>query len=213
MREILEERNRELLKNVRSFMQLLASALVPRVTEEYRARMLDLCHAADRSAEQNLVHLALDADVIIPEVLSNTRLIHRLLRLMSARMAIPVLRAAGSDHATVATIGWLHRAHPRTRDFPPAFVDGDIASWPLLAWHAPLYFFPCLEQRGLLYLPLLFHEFGHILYAVHKPELDDLVGELQQAVAARLLPASRRNDPHAAHQAAERQAIVDTWYG
>ena len=159
------------------------------------------------------MHLALDEDVIIPEVLSNTRLIHRLIRLMSARMAIPVLRASGSDHAAVATIGWLHRAHLPTTDFPPAFVDGGIASWPLLAWHAPLYFFPCLEQRGLLYLPLLFHEFGHILYAVHKPEQDNLVGELQQAVAARLLPASRRNDPHAAHQAAERQAIVDTWYG
>jgi hypothetical protein len=76
----------------------------------------------------------------------------------------------------------------------------------------PLYFFPCVEQRGLLYLPLLFHEFGHLLYACHKQEMDALVSELRQKISDALVPASQRNDPHARDQAAERQAIVNVWY-
>src|SRR5207244_2330951 len=154
VRAILEERNSDLLTSSRRLVHLLASADVAPVVGEYRARMLDLCRAAGHSAEQNLTHLALAEDAIIPEVLSNTRIVDRLLRLMSVRMATPVLRASASDYPVVATIGWLHSTHGRTAAFPPAFADGGVASWPLLVWHAPLYFFPCLEQRGLLYVPL-----------------------------------------------------------
>jgi hypothetical protein len=77
---------------------------------------------------------------------------------------------------------------------------------------APLYFFPCVEQRELLYQSLFFHEFGHLLYACHKSELDDLVGELQLAVFDSLLPASQRNDRQAAIQAEHLQIIINNWY-
>lgn len=76
----------------------------------------------------------------------------------------------------------------------------------------PLYFFPSVEQRGLLYQPLSFHEFAHLLYACHTREMDDPVGELQQKVHDALLPASQRNDRHAAQQGQQRQTIVGAWY-
>jgi hypothetical protein len=69
-----------------------------------------------------------------------------------------------------------------------------------------------VEKWGLPYLPLLFHEFGHVLYAVHKPEMDDLVGELQRQIPGLLLPLAGRNDPRAQQQATQRQVIAYTWY-
>jgi hypothetical protein len=64
----------------------------------------------------------------------------------------------------------------------------------------------------LLYLPLYFHEFGHLLYACHKQELDALVRDLQQEVDGFLRPSSVRNDKHAAWQSSHREAIVTAWY-
>ncbi|MGA2402115.1 MAG: hypothetical protein ABSG91_10450, partial [Syntrophobacteraceae bacterium] len=76
----------------------------------------------------------------------------------------------------------------------------------------PVYLFPSVEQQGLLYQPLLFHEFGHLLYQIHKSEMDDLVAELREEVINLLLPVSQRNDRFAEEQASKRQIIADTWY-
>ncbi len=77
---------------------------------------------------------------------------------------------------------------------------------------AALYYVPRLVQRSLLYLPLYFHEFGHLLYRLHKPEMDDLVRELQEKVDQVMKPMSRRNDRHAEVQAAHRRKVVAAWY-
>jgi hypothetical protein len=89
--------------------------------------------------------------------------------------------------------------------------DGDVAVLPLVDF-VPVYFFPSIEQRGILFQPLLFHEFGHLLYACHKPEMDDLVGDLQQAIEDALVPPSIRNDRHAQQRALQRRLIVRVWY-
>ena len=75
-----------------------------------------------------------------------------------------------------------------------------------------MYFFPCLEQGGLLYQPLHYHEFGHTLYVLYKQEMDDLIKEIQQVVSDTLLPLSQRNDPHLASRAARRDIIVNRWF-
>lgn len=77
--------------------------------------------------------------------------------------------------------------HPEIRQYPPAVSPGTCAVWPLLDF-VPIYFFPALEQQSLLYQPLLFHEFGHVLYGAHKQEMDDLVGDLQRSIQEILLP-------------------------
>jgi hypothetical protein len=69
-----------------------------------------------------------------------------------------------------------------------------------------------VEQRGFLYQPLLFHEFGHFVYYRHKPEMDDLVSELRQDVINSLRPISRRNDRYSEERAMQRQLIANTWY-
>ena len=108
------------------------------------------------------------------------------------------------------TIAWLHAVHPETAAYPAVFADDDVSIIP--AKGLPFYFFPCLEQRGLRFQPLFFHEFGHLLYKCHEQELDVLVGEFQQIVESELLPASQRNDQYAEEQARIRQSVVETWY-
>jgi len=71
---------------------------------------------------------------------------------------------------------------------------------------------PSSRQRGLLYTPLFFHEFGHLLYAGHKKEMDELVGDLQGEIANSLEPVSQRNDSYAHREAKARSIIVETWY-
>jgi hypothetical protein len=121
------------------------------------------------------------------------------------------VRCHARDRLTLATITWVHSQLPATESIPAAFADGDCMIWPFLHI-APTYFFPFLEQKGLLYQPLLFHEFGHLLYVCHKREMDDFVGEFQRKVEDVLAPPSQRNDQHADIQAGQRQTIVDTWY-
>ncbi len=162
-------------------------------------------------AERNLAYLSLGQDDILGDVLSETQVLRRLVRLLSTLLATPVLRASESDRLCLRVIGWLHSEHADTTRYAPVFTDGAPAIRPFTDL-APIYYFPCVEQRGLLYQPLFFHEFGHLLYQLHKPEMDDLVGELQREVTRVLAPPSRRNDRYSERQAAHRQAIADTWY-
>jgi len=39
-----------------------------------------------------------------------------------------------------------------------------VSAWPFLDSLAPIYFFPCLEQYGLLYQPLSCMSWGHVFY-------------------------------------------------
>jgi hypothetical protein len=212
MRRILEQRNRALLGQVRALAQLLSAARVPQELQSYRDRILGICHEREADIGLNQTYLSLGLDEILPDVLSRTKLVTSYVRLLSSRLVTPVSRASDSDRLCLATLAWLHHSHVETTDYPPAFLEGTVGTWPYLTVGAPIYVFPCIEQRGLLYQALFFHEFGHILYACHKSELDALVGELQRAVNDSLLPASQRNDQHAAAQAAWRRVIVDTWY-
>jgi hypothetical protein len=92
-----------------------------------------------------------------------------------------------------------------------ALSDGDFASWPQVSWPT-IYFMPPSAQHRLLYLPLFFHEFGHLLYACHEPEMDELVKALQKVIAQFLEPSAQRDDRHAQSEAKQRSVIVETWY-
>src|SRR5258708_128959 len=153
--------------------------------------------------------LQLEEAAIAEEILSNTQTATRTMNLMSTRFAYPILRASDADRLSLRIIGWIHRQHPETQQLPPAFCDGATSVWP---FDLPIYFLPCLHRQSLLFQSLLFHEFGHVLYAYHRREMDDLVRALQEAIGQHILPPSSRNDRYAPMQSDQRQAIVDVWY-
>lgn len=211
MERILGRRNQALLRDIRTMRGALVDASIPPELAAYRTRLVEFCRELEQIVAGNLAKLRLGRLEILEDVLSDTQRATRRVGMLSTLRATPVLRAARSDRPCLALLGWLHAQHPETSGYPPAFSDGACGIMPFQLV-APLYYFPVLEQRGLRHLALLLHEFVHFLYRCHQPELDDLVGELQNRVDAVLLPASRRNDRYAAGEAARRQGIVNTWY-
>lgn len=189
----------------------MASARIPFGLEPYRQRLNELCARAKSAATQNLADLQQGGVLVVEDVLSNTLLVMQFVRLLSTRFAVPLLRAKTSDRLALHTLAWLHAKHPRTAVFPPAFTSGDTGVWPMTLV-TPIYFLPAFEQDSLLFQSLLFHEFGHLLYACHTQEMDDLVGELQRDIGQLLLPPSQRNDRHDEEQADVRGAIVARWH-
>jgi len=217
VRNTLIARNRELtgqLGEVRSILEL--RPIFPELSP-YLNQIHQYHRELTAIVVRNLQYLDLGDGSLLEDILSSTKLAARLVQVLSSTLLPPIARADPGDRLTLRIISWLHEVHDKTKNVPAAFSDGECS---VLVWKGllpkglvpPIYHFPVLEQRGLLFQPLNFHEFGHVLYAYHKPELNDIVRELQANVEDFLLPASIRNDRHAEQQASRRQAVVDTWY-
>jgi hypothetical protein len=106
---------------------------------------------------------------------------------------------------------WLHDAHPKTAGLPFGLTDGSFAIYPT-PQVPPIYLLPVSRQHTLLYLALLFHEFGHLLYACHKPEMDDLVREFQTLVSDHFAPRIIRDRTAGSYDDSFRSQIVTAWY-
>lgn len=213
MQAIIERRNDDLLRDLDQLEGLLANAEIPPELIAFRSKLIARCEELHQLVALNIRYLSVGQANILKDVLSTTQQVTWELHLISSRLATPVLRANRSDRLCLITIGWLHQSHHETSPYPAALINGSPATWPFHEISpAPLYFFPNLEQRGLLYQSLLFHEFGHFLYRCHEPEMNELVSELQYFVNDLLMPASQRNDRYAVDVAAQRQEISYTWY-
>ncbi len=213
MRDILRQNNADLLREIgllRGRLEEAASAIPPEL-QPFQDWIISFCDKLQVVGLQNLQNLNLGIDSILPNILSDTQVLTRNVRLFNQRLVGPVLRARESDRLCLKVLRWIHSTHPLTQDIPMALSDGDFASWPQLNWPT-IYFMPPSAQHRLLYLPLFFHEFGHLLYGCHEPEMDELVKALQKEIAQFLEPSAQRDDRHAQSESKRRSAIVETWY-
>ena len=211
MYDILRIRNQHLLRDLDRLSREIASAEFPRELLPYSQKVASLCDTLRRRIERNLLDLDLKQDSILEDILSNTAQVLQFFDLLSTRMSTPILRASSSDRLSLRTVAWLHQSHPSTTVYSAAVSSGSCGVWTFIQF-CPVYSFPTAEQTSLLYLPLYFHEFGHLLYRCHQEEMDDLVRDLQRQVYAMLTPSSNRGDRHSQAQRAQREAIVGTWY-
>jgi hypothetical protein len=211
MRALLIGRNQALVRTVLALADLIRSAAAPAELEPYRTYVLGICAHLIAVLTRNLDDLDRGPEPILEDILSNTQLAMRLAQLLSARIASPILRASPADRLCLRTIAWLHQQHAATASVPAAFGDGHTAVWPFIQV-VPIYFMPTAEQRSLLFQPLVFHEFGHLLYAYHQREMDALVADIQRGIEHSLTSSSQRNDRYDEDQISRRQGIVDTWY-
>jgi len=213
LRDILRQNNADLLREIgllRGRLEEAASAIPPEL-QPFQDWIISFCDKLQVVGLQNLQNLNLGIDSILPNILSDTQVLTRDVRLFNQRLVGPVLRARESDRLCLKLLRWIHSTHPLTQDIPMALSDGDFASWPQLNWPT-IYFMPPSAQHRLLYLPLFFHEFGHLLYGCHEPEMDELVKALQKEIAQFLEPSAQRDDRHAQSESKRRSAIVETWY-
>lgn len=213
MRDILRQNNADLLREIallRERLEKAASAIPPEL-QPFQGWIISFCDKLQATALQNLRNLNLGIDSILPNILSDTQVLTRNVRLFNQRLVGPVLRARESDRLCLKVLRWIHSTHSLTQQIPMALSDGDFASWPQVDWPT-IYFMPPSAQHRLLYLPLFFHEFGYLLYACHEPEMDELVKALQKVIAQFLEPSGQRDDRHAQSEAKRRSVIVETWY-
>ena len=211
MRDILRQSNLDLLREIERLGSILPTAQVPRELSPYHEWVSSSCDSLRVRVLQNLQDLKLNRDEILVDILSSTQEITRGFQLYNEKLISPILRSLPSDRLCLRLLRWLHMNHQQTGSFPAGLTDGEFGVWPAPPFPT-IYFMPSLAQRGLLYLPLFFHEFGHLLYACHKQELDDLVSDLQSEIADLLRPASQRNDLHSQTEAERHKTIVETYY-
>ncbi len=209
IRETLKRKNQDLERDLEKVVGLVSTAQIVGELEPYRTAFLARTQQLLATSRDNLAWLETGQDSLLPDLLSETSTLLQYVRLLKFRYLRGIYRRTDWDRVCLQTIAWLHRQHQQTIAYPAVFADDDVS---IIAVGLPFYFFPCLEQRGLRFQPLFFHEFGHLLYKSHQQELDALVGDFQQTVESELLPASQRNDQYAQEQARVRQSVVETWY-
>lgn len=215
MRRILRQNNLDLLREVRRVKQLLvdSESRIPNELERYYNWARSTCQEYETHIEQNLKFLKLPTDDILQNVHSRTQSYVRGFRLFDQMQVSPIVRAAASDRLSLILIQWMHKRHSQVHGLPAAISDGATGIWTSTSREQPiLYLLPCTVQRGLLYLPLLFHEIGHQLYLIHKPEMDALVEDLQGEILSLVRPSVRRNDRQEGREKKRHNAIVETWY-
>ena len=124
---------------------------------------------------------------------------------------LPIVRAKPDDRLGLLVLRWPHDSHPKTASLPFGLSDGNFAIYPT-PQVPPIYLLPVSRQHTLLYLALLFHEFGHLLYACHKPEMDELVREFQTLVSDYFAPQVVRDRAAGYFDDSFRGRIVTAWY-
>lgn len=207
----LQEQNEDILREIEGITLAIGAASIPGELEPYRKWLQSRTANLRNQVERNLVNLARPLVDIKTEVLDQTSLVIRDVYVLNDRYLGPLLRAKETDRLSLRLLVWMHNEHPLTSTLPVALTDGSFGSWPDEAWPT-IYLVPPGGQQRLLHLPLCFHEFGHLLYACHQNEMDDLVRDLQKSIALRLEPAVKRNDAQGQREQQRRKLIVERWY-
>jgi len=211
MQTELTHSNEDLAHQIKRLQELLGQAKIPGVLTGYRSDIEGECERLRLQVNRNLKDLSYDHPEILENVLRQTQRVMNGLEVLNVLYVGPLLRSQQGDEPVLRVLRWLHDEHPKTVSRSFALSDGQFAVYP----HPDLpsvYYLPCSRQKTLLYLPLLFHEFGHLLYAIHKPEMDELVEEFQRMVFDVLAPMTVRRGPAASEQDSFRSQVVLAYY-
>ena len=210
MFKILRQNNVDLLKELGSLKVIISDCqdtlsveLIP-----YYDWVVRRCDALQQNVEQNLEDINPQQKDIWLDILSNTQTITRDFRLFNQYQVSPILRSRDSDRLCLKILRWLHASNSDTQQIPVALSDEEFQILPM---EPSIYFMPPSSQHGLLYLPLFFHEYGHLLYRCHKPEMEELILGFLVELADILEPNVQRNDRHAQEIKNQRNAILYTW--
>jgi len=211
MRTELIRSNDDLSHQIDTLQHLLGHAQIPGELTAYRSEIECVCEELRRQVLRNLKDLAYDHPDTFSNVLRQTQRVMTELEVVNAYYAGPLLRSRQDDRFALLLLRLRHDEQPKTARRAFALSDGQFAIYPDLRYPS-LFFLPCSRRRTLLYLALLFHEFGHLLYALHGPEMDDYVLEFQETAANVFAPTTRRQGASASQQDAFQAQLVLAYY-
>lgn len=213
MLQQLEYRNHSLLHDVEAIIDDLGDHPPFDEIALYHENTVLLCKQIQQQIRQNqlLLKFVDDAD-ILANIISGTQVAIRFSQLLDSVIIPPIGRANEADRLSLTILHWLHQTHKETSKCGVALSNGNWGVKPLDKFNLAIYYVPRSEQYRLLYLPIFFHEFGHILYSFHAPEMDALVEDIQHRILELLTPMRRRNDIYDRKRMLERQSIAYIWY-
>jgi hypothetical protein len=211
MRDLLVTANRDLLHQIQTLQDAIGAAVVPAELTPYRGQVEKACDELRHEVRRNLKDLEHGIPASFVRVLRQTQRVTRFFDVVNSRFAGPAIRSRVEDRVGLIVLRWLHDEHPKAVSHSFAMSDGNFAIYPTEEWPA-LYFMPSSRQQTLHYLPLLFHEFGHLLYVLHEQEMDELVADFQQVVSDELAPKTVRQRSKVEKQERFRQQAVLRWY-
>lgn len=211
MRRRLIETNQDLRQQLRGLRGSLSGTDVAPLMEMFVQDVVEICNKLEVEVERQLKDLEYGLEDTFPDILAATQLALQWFDLINTRLASPITRYNNEDRLALSVLHGLHESHEVTRSKSFAISDGGFAVYPTPELPV-VYLLPISRRTTLLYLPLLFHEFGHLLYACHNQELDDLVHEFQSVVARALAPKTLRDRGGSYPDDSVRQSIVSAWY-
>ena len=212
MRELLKQNNDALCHEIEQLQNLLSESEkdAPDELHSYITQIKKDCDTLHQRVLRNLKYLELNQENLLKEILSETRFVTLNFFALNGQKASPILRTCPSDRLSLILLLWLHGTHPQAKNIPAAIYDGEFSIW--LMQPTTVYCTPCTSQRGLRNMPIFFHEFGHLLYTLHKPEMDAIVNELQIEIKKRISSNVVRNDQYEQTKKIEHDTVVATWY-
>lgn len=210
-RQILLESNTDLLREVKRLIALIEQVAPPPELNAYHNSVYQDCWRLRQDIESNLNEVRIKPGSVFDTLLSKTQGLNTELIFFNQHFIGPLRRYVPEDRLPLRILHWLYERHAVTRHIPIALTNSEFQVWPEID-RPTLYGLPVSMQKGLLYLPLLFHEFGHQLFACFSSELDKYIRDLQREIEIQLTPWSQGFDEHAARDQRRRKDIISTWY-
>ena len=210
MRDRLRAANLELLRRAAALQGMIAGAYVPGVLAAYSQQAAHFCAGLQVEARRNLKLLDAHGVDLLPDVFDRTSNLARNVNYADRRLVPPLARVGRLDELPLHVIRWLHAGTPATAGI--AFATAPDEFMVLASPGLPaVYYLLMTQRRSLLSLPLLIHEFGHVLYESNKQEMDDLVKDFQEELLRHLTPQAVGAPALAARGAEFRQQVVTRW--
>lgn len=210
MRDRLRIANEDLRRRAVNLQRVVAGSRVPGVLAAYCHQVSLFTAALEVDAGRNLKLLNAPGVDLLPEVFDRTAGLARNIGYADKRLVPPLSRVGSPDEFPLHVLRWLHAGTKATEGLAFATMPDEFMVLPSPAMPA-VYYLPLTQRGSLLSLPLLIHEFGHVLYECHRQEMDDLVKDFQEEVLRHLTPQSVGDPLLAASGTAFRQQAVTRW--
>jgi thermostable 8-oxoguanine DNA glycosylase len=211
MIQILRQNNADLKREILIIRNKVEESKTPPELDLYKNWLFEILDSFESRIEINFKLIYLNQPILVSEILSETQNLTIHLRALTERYLAPIVRFNVSDLFCLKAIRWLHKRHTQSEKIPFAISDGGFAIYPTI--DSPvIYFLPISSSNNLTHTPLIFHEFGHYLYAFHQAEMDSLVKELQTNIWNKCKPSFVGNNPKTKSDTESLKKIVETWY-
>jgi hypothetical protein len=211
MKQALYQNIQDIERECNIIKETLKSRDTPKELQLFRDWVSLLIDGIIESNNDNKYYLNLDRIRLIPTIYSKTQQNANTLKVL-ARTYIPILHRYHSDDIfCLKVLDWLHQQHEKSKQKPFGLSSGSFSILPNVGTPM-IYYLPAPSQLNILHVPLFFHEFGHFLYAAHRPEMDDLVKELQNRISEKIAIVHEDNTKKNEKQRAKNIDIVETWF-